>query len=68
MTAPANKKRIHNDAARAAKQNIAGGGSERTKRVRSSRYGDRIAALREKAVLKELIRKAQAEQTTGEEE
>lgn len=46
MTAPANKKRTHNDAAREAKQRIDGGGAKRTRGGRKSPYGRRLEAMK----------------------
>lgn len=46
MTAPANKRRIHNDDARAAALRMQPGTSDRARTTRRSPYGRRLARLR----------------------
>ena len=48
MTAPANKRRTHNDDARAAAQRTAPEPGERVPVTRASRYGQRLKALRDR--------------------
>jgi hypothetical protein len=55
MTAPANKKRTHNPAARAASIRMAGGGAERVQSKRKSPQARKLEALRIAAAIKEQI-------------
>lgn len=49
MTAPANKKRIHNDAARDAARSFGNKGAKRTgQTLRRSKYAERLRSAREK--------------------
>jgi hypothetical protein len=55
MTAPANKKRTHNPAARAASIRMAGGGAERVQSKRKSPQARKLEVLRIAAAIKEQI-------------